>query len=220
MPEPAPMPGAEVLSEPLRSRWSPSVFDPEHQVGDEHLDALLRAAQWAPSFGNSQPWSFVALRRGSEGHALFTPHLSRGNGWVRRASVVFVTTTKIAPAPGEEKSTPAEYAYYDLGQAAAHITLQARALGLHAHQFAGFDRDAVRVALGVPEHHAVMTGIAIGARLPDALRSADGDEALTRDLEREERPRTRRPLEDVVHHDRWSDEEIAAIGATSHRRLT
>jgi len=37
-------------------------------------------------------------------------------------------------------------ALHDAGQAAAHLTFQARAMGLHAHQFAGFDHDALAEA--------------------------------------------------------------------------
>lgn len=195
---PAPGQGAEVLAEPLSTRWSPSAFDAEHEVSAAELDALLQAARWSPSFGNSQPWQFIVLRRGGEGHRIFVEHLSRGNSsWVPAASVVILTAARIGAAPGEEDFfDTGDYAYYDLGQAAAHLTIQARDLDLDAHQFAGYDHDAVSAALGVPDHYRLMAGIAVG-------RHDDSDAAPESNRRREERPRTRRPLDETVHVERW-----------------
>jgi nitroreductase len=198
-PQHAPMPGAEGLSEPLRSRWSPSVFDDRHRLSVEQLETLLHAAQWAPSSGNSQPWSFVVAERGSASHDVLVRHLSRGNsGWVPRASVVFVTATQVEPDPDGEGGRSEDYALHDLGQAAAHLTLQARALGLHAHQFAGFDHEAVHAELGVPAWYRVLTGIAVGLR-------GDPGEVPERDAEREQRVRHRRPLSEFVWGDAWGE---------------
>ena len=122
------MPTAEGLAEPLRSRWSPSVFDDEFELGDEQVVTLLRAAQWAPSWGNTQPWRFFVARRGDKTHQVLVEHLSRGNsGWVPRASVVLLTATQVAPDPDGEGGGP--HAAYDLGQAAAHITIRPRRWG-------------------------------------------------------------------------------------------
>lgn len=194
------MPGAESLAEPMRSRWSPSIFDDQHRLTSEQLETLLQAARWAPSWGNTQPWAFVVAERGSPAHAHLVRHLTRGNsGWVPRASAVFVTAAQVAADPddADAKAFKGEtYACHDLGQAAAHVTLQAQALGLHAHQFAGFDHAAVAAALGVPEHFRVMAGIAVGQR-------GDPAEVPERDRERELRERTRRPLSDVAHDGQW-----------------
>ncbi len=189
----APMPDAESLAEPLRSRWSPSVFDEGHELTGDEIATLLHAAQWSPSFGNSQPWSFVVAPRGSRAHRAFVPHLSRGNsGWVPRASLVLVAGCEVVDVKDPD------YARYDLGQAAAHITLQARSMGLHAHQFAGFDKDGAAGALGVPDHVRLMTGIAVGVR----GRAAEVSE---RDQEREQRSRRRRPLGEIAFGDRWGE---------------
>ena len=159
------MPSAEALAEPMRSRWSPSIFDPEHRLSAEQIETLLHAAQWAPSYGNTQPWAFVVAERGSASHGCCSPHLQPGNArWVPRASVVFVTAAQVAADPTGNELKGAFYACHDLGQAAAHLTLQARAMGLHAHQFGGFDREAVAAELGVPDHFRVMSGIAVGVR--------------------------------------------------------
>lgn len=192
----APQPTAEVLDEPMRSRWSPSVFDAEHTLTREEVEELLRAAQWAPSAGNSQPWAFFVCERGSANHERLVATLSRGNsGWVPRASVVLVTAAKVGKEAGEEKE-PSAYALYDVGQAAAHVTLQARAMGLHAHQFSGFDHDALAEAFEVPTTHRLLTGIAVGVQ-------GDPGEVDERDAERDTRPRRRKDLSEWVNVDVW-----------------
>lgn len=193
------MPGAEHLAEPLRSRWSPSIFDDRHRLTHEQIGALLHAAQWAPSSGNSQPWAFVVAERGSASHDVLVAHLSRGNaGWVPRASLVLVTATQVAPDEDGNGGRSEALAHYDLGQAAAHVTLQARAMDLHAHQFGGFDQAAVAEGLGVPAHFRVMSGIAIGVR-------GNPEDVPERDQEREQRPRSRRPLAEIVHGSAWGE---------------
>lgn len=185
------MPDAERLAEPMRSRWSPSVFDPDHLLTTTEVETLLTAAAWAPSAGNSQPWRFVVAPRGSAAHAAFVPHLSRGNaGWVPRASLVLVAGCEVVDVKD------ADVARYDLGQAAAHVTLQAVAMGLHAHQFGGFDKPAAAVALGVPDHVRLMAGIAVGVR-------GDPAEVPERDREREHRVRARRPTAEVAMGEGW-----------------
>lgn len=185
------------IAEPLRSRWSPSVFDAAHVLSDEEITHLLEAAQWAPSSGNRQPWRYVVAPRGSTAHQVLVPHLSRGNsGWVPRASVVFLSVV----VPGVDGNELADLLIpvHDVGQASAHLTLQARAMGLHAHQFGGFDHDAVAAGLGVPATARVIAGIAVGVR-------GDPAEVSERDAEREHRVRTRRPLVETAYGERWGE---------------
>ncbi|MEX0428557.1 nitroreductase family protein [Nocardioides sp. DS6] len=193
----APQPGAEDLTDHLRDRWSVSVFDDSHELTTDEVRRLLTAAQWAPSAGNSQPWSFLVATRGSVAHDVLVKHLSRGNsGWVPRASAVFITLAQVAEDPEGNGPKWPTYSYYDLGQAAAHLTVQAAAMGLASHQFAGFDHDAVAADLDVPAWWQVMTGIAVGVR----GNPADVD---PRDAEREDRERTRRPLSQIAFGERW-----------------
>jgi nitroreductase len=194
------MRGAETLAEPMRSRWSPSIFDDSHVLGRDEIVRILHAGQWSPSSGNLQPWAFVVAERGSASHGVLVEHLSRGNsGWVPRAAVVILTATRVAADPADPDGSKVKdpvLSYYDLGQAAAHMTLQARSMGLHAHQFGGFDKEAVASGLGVPDHYRVVSGIAIGRR-------GNPLEVDERDRERDQRERRRRPLDDFVHGVAW-----------------
>jgi hypothetical protein len=58
-----------------------------------------------------------------------------------------------------------EFSLYDLGQAVAHMSLQAQSLGLHVRQFRAFDRDGLTAEFEVPPHWEVTTMSAIG-RVP------------------------------------------------------
>lgn len=185
------------IAEPLRSRWSPSVFDASHVLSDAEVTRLLEAAQWAPSAGNRQPWRYLVATRGSATHAVLVRHLSRGNsGWVPRASALFVSVVTLGDDGDERKDS--WIPLHDVGQASAHLTLQAQAMGLHAHQFAGFDAAAVATELGVPDDARVVAGIAVGVRGNPA-------EVPERDAEREQRVRDRRPLAETAYGERWGE---------------
>ena len=193
--EHAPGDGADQLAEPLRSRWSPSFFDDTEVLGRDVVEALLQAARWAPSAGNSQPWTFLVAERGSEARAVLDDGLTRGNAWVRRAALVLVAVAQVAAdpdaGPDAKPPRPAVDTAFDVGLAVAHLTVQAIATGLGVHQIAGFDKDAVAAGLGVPEHWRVLNAVVVGHR---------GDPAALPDDERsrESRPRSRRPLSEMA----------------------
>ncbi|MGZ4455570.1 MAG: nitroreductase family protein [Nocardioides sp.] len=183
----------------LAERRSVRTYDAGHRLADEELRLLLEAARWAPSAGNSQPWAFLVGRRGDAAHDGFVELLSRGNrSWAPAASALLFTAHQVASGPEEDAPDYSDYALYDLGQAVAHLTVQAQALGLVAHQFAGFDHDALAAAAGVPRHWRVTTGIAVGRELAGAVPD-------------ERRPRTRRPQEAFAFGGTWGrplDQEL------------
>ena len=197
MTEGAPEGTQSLLAEPMRSRWSPSIFDDTHVLSRDELRVLLYAAQWAPSCGNAQPAALVVAERGSPGHGVLVRHLSRGNsGWVPRASAVLVVAAQVAPDEDGEGGYKPFHADYDTGQAVAHLTLQAQAMGLHTHQFAGFDKQAVADELGVPAAYRVLAGVAVGVR-------GSADDVPVADRDRELKVRHRGALSRVAHGDRW-----------------
>ena len=61
-----------------------------------------------------------------------------------------------------------EFSLYDLGQAVAHMTIQAQSVGLFARQFRAFDQLGIAAEFDVPEHWQVTTMSAFG-RLPTAV---------------------------------------------------
>jgi nitroreductase len=166
----------------------------------EVVESMLEAARWAPSSGNLQPWRFVVCERGDRAHRVLLPHLSRGNSrWVPRASVVLLAATQVADAPDradDEKPVDIRINLFCLGQAAAHLTLQAHAMGLWAHQFGGLDKDAVSDGLGLPSYWRVVAGIAVGVRGNPA-------EVPERDQLREHKVRVRKDLAEIAFGAVW-----------------
>ncbi|MFD7862434.1 nitroreductase family protein [Streptomyces sp. NPDC057682] len=154
-------PAGEGVHPLLAGRYSPSRFDPSTVVDDRTLDRLLEAARWAPSAGNSQPWAFFTARPGEPDHDRLLPHLAPSSArWARDASLLVVTLTR-----RYVDATPlvfSEFADYDLGQAVAHLTLQAQAMDLASHQFRAFDLEALTKELDPNPGWVVVSMLAIG----------------------------------------------------------
>ena len=145
----------------LAQRWSPTRFDPAEVVDATAVDLLVEAARWAPSAGNSQPWAFVVGRRGDDVHARLVRHLAGSSrAWAPDAAVLLAN---LAHERVEDTDWPySEFSSYDLGQAVAHLSLQAAAMGLAVRQFRAFDRDGVAAEFAVPPHWTVTTMAAVG----------------------------------------------------------
>lgn len=145
----------------LAGRFSPSAFDPSAVPDDRAVELLLEAARWAPSAGNSQPWAYVTARPGEPEHARVVPHLARSSArWAVDAGLLVVTLAH--RRVGGSELLYSEFADYDLGQSVAHLTLQAHAMGLAAHQFRAFDLDKLTAELRPGPGWEVVTMIAIG----------------------------------------------------------
>jgi nitroreductase len=155
----------------LARRWSPVAFDESYEAAPDEVDSLLEAARWAPSAGNSQPWAFIAARRGDDVHARLLRHLSASSArWAPSASILIVNLChRYVEGTDWDYS---EFALYDLGQAVAHMTVQAQSLGLFTRQFRAFDRDGLTAEFDVPDHWQVTTMSAFG-RMPPGAGTVD-----------------------------------------------
>jgi nitroreductase len=150
----------------LAARWSPRAFDATHVLSDDDVGALLEAARWAPSASNSQPWRFAVAHRGTPEHAAVVDALVSWNQqWAPAASVLIV----VAAVTVTEEGTPLRWAAYDTGQAVAHLSMQAQAMSLAAHQMGGFDADAVTRLLGADHRLVPQTVVAVGRHDPTAV---------------------------------------------------
>jgi nitroreductase len=165
----------------LANRWSPRDFDVEHDVSDDEVDLLVEAARWAPSAGNSQPWAFVVGRRGDAAHDRLVAGLAASSArWAPSASLLVANLCHRFVEDTDWDYS--EFALYDLGQAVAHMTLQAQAMGLYVRQFRAFDRAALAVSLEVPEHWEVTTLSAIGRSAQDPEPPAERERLPRADL--------------------------------------
>jgi nitroreductase len=152
----------------LSRRWSPLRFDESHTLTTAEVALLLEAARWAPSAGNSQPWAFVVGRRGDRVHQRLVAHLfPSARRWAPTAALLVANLShRLVESTDWEFS---EFSHYDLGQAVAHLTLQAQAVGLGVRQFRAFDREGLAADFEVPAHWEITSMAAIGRADPAAL---------------------------------------------------
>jgi nitroreductase len=130
-------------------------------VSAAEVESLLEAARWAPSAGNSQPWAFIVARRGEPDHERLARYLTKSSArWASTAGLLIANLShRFVEDTDWEYS---EFSVYDLGQAVAHMSLQAQSLGLHVRQFRAFDREGLTAEFEVPPHWEVTTMSAIG----------------------------------------------------------
>lgn len=178
----------------LAARWSPRALDPDGVVTDDQLRAVLEAARWAPSNGNTQPARYLVGRRGDDTYGRLFDLLSKRNqGWAHPAAVLImvsiVTVNEKGAIPMPE---------YGAGLAAENLVLQAVAEGLVAHQMGGFDKEGAKLVFSLPADVEPQTVIALGTL---------GDPALLDDDRRakEEKPRRRLSLAEIAFTGEWGN---------------
>ncbi|MDO4785021.1 MAG: nitroreductase family protein [Propionibacteriaceae bacterium] len=161
----------------LAQRWSPRGFDAAHELDETELRSLFEAARWAPSARNLQPWKFVAARRGSAEFGLIHDALMGFNqDWAGAASLLVV-----AFAETERDGKAQRWAEYDLGQAMAHLTVQAETLGLNVHQMGGFSPAALSAAFAPGVGFTPVVVAAIGRHTGCVAESIRDKDAAPRD---------------------------------------
>jgi len=191
-----PAPSDPALTPVLAERWSPRAFSAE-ALSSEDLRALFEAARWAPSCFNEQPWRFlVATADQAEDHERLLGLLMEGNrSWAAEAPLLGIACAATSFA---RNGKPNRHAAHDLGQALAHLSVEATARGLAVHQMAGFDAEGARERCGLPEGVEAFTAFVVGKPGdPDSL-----PEALA---ERERAPRERKPRSELVFGSSWSE---------------
>jgi nitroreductase len=152
---------AAALHPLLAARFSPSRFDATRAVDDTVVSVLVEAARWAPSAGNSQPWGLFVTRRGEQAHQRLVTHLAPSSRrWAPDAALLVVTASR--RYVDDTQMPYSDFSDYDLGQAVAHLTIQAEALGLSSHQFRAFNLDGVSSELRVRPGWEIVSMIAVG----------------------------------------------------------
>ena len=171
------------IPEAISKRKSIRVFTDE-ELSSTYIEVLVRAGCQAPSAGNLQPWGFVVVRDKTVKEKLV--EASYGQNSVITAPMVIVVCTepaRTAPRYGERGTTL--YCLQDTAAAVENILLTAAQNGLGTCWIGAFDEGIAARAIGLPE------GIRPVAMIPV------GHPAQT------PQPRSRRPLSEVLHWDRW-----------------
>lgn len=180
----------------LARRSSRRVFDERRPVERAKLLTLLEAARWAPSSFNEQPWRYLVFD-GSDAELLERARacLNEGNAWARKAPLLLLS---VAHNNLTMNGKANRHAQHDVGLASENLVLQSVELGLIAPQIAGFNVEKARESFGIPDAFTPMAFIAIGYPyqgdpddIPESLRA------------REQQPRSRRLLHELVFYGAW-----------------
>jgi nitroreductase len=161
------------------------------EVTEELVEDLAGSAHLAPSCMNNQSWRFVFVHEEDQ-LTKFKETLSRGNAWALDSPLIAAVFSK-KDADCALKSDR-DYFLFDTGMAVGFMLLRATELDLIAHPIAGYNPEAVKETLGIPDEFVVITLVVFGKLAPDlSPRLAEWQ------ISRETGGRERRPLETVLH---------------------
>lgn len=167
----------------------------DRPVEEEKLAQLFEIVRWSPSCGNNQPWRFVFVSE-REQHAKFVEALARGNEWAAKAPILIACCAR-EKDDAVRSDDPVKYYQFCSGLAVMSLLLGAVHLGLMAHPMAGYDAPRLKAALGIPDEYHVMCIISLGYQGPIELL----DE---RTRKKDESPRVRKPLSEIIARDRFA----------------
>ncbi len=159
------------------------------------VSRLMEAAILAPSCFNNQPWRILAVERNQESpeYLGLAESLTPGNAWALEAPLLLVFAT--AAHLDCRLDAGRDYAFFDLGQAAMALQLQAQREGLYTHPMAGFSPSKLKNALKMPLELVPLCVVAVG-KPGDPEKLAEGPRKS------EFSPRSRKALNEVAF---WGD---------------
>jgi nitroreductase len=156
----------------------------DRPLAPEHLDRILHAGRRANSSKNQQHWAFIVCQ--DRAHLQELSKIGRWAGHLAQAAVGIALVTpdpKTADAPLS--------VMFDLGQAADSMMLVAWELGIGSVPATVFEHELAQRLLGFPDEYHCEFLLSFGY-------PADPTD-LTRPL----KAGGRRPLDDLVHRERW-----------------
>jgi nitroreductase len=149
-------------------------------VDEKTVQAVLEAAHWAPSWGNTQCWRFIVVRDQRTKTQIADTLLreiidnesvkNAATGAINQAPVLIVVCAEQGQAgcrpAGVQVTDKGVYWYmFDIALAVENLTLAAHALGLGTVIIGGFDAPEVAKILEIPNDYCVVTMTPLG--VPD-----------------------------------------------------
>ncbi|MCK4537276.1 MAG: nitroreductase family protein [Candidatus Krumholzibacteria bacterium] len=133
------------------------------EIDDSTISELAGTARLAGSCFNKQPWRFVFVRSPEMLDQLHAT-LSKGNEWAEKASMIVAVFCRKTDDCVINKR---EYYLFDTGMAVSAMILRATELDLVAHPIAGFDPEAARDVLKIPNDFLLITLLIMGKKSED-----------------------------------------------------
>ena len=156
----------------------------DRPLDEAHLDRILQAGRRANSSKNQQRWAFIVCR--DRDHLR---QLAEVGPWAGHLAGAAAAIALVTPDPSAT-SAPLSV-MFDLGMAADEMILVAWELGIGSVPATVYQQDLARELLGYPADHHCEFLLSFGY-------PADPSE-LTRPL----KAGGRRPLDELVHEERW-----------------
>jgi len=153
----------------------------DQPLPEETIFAILNAGRRAQSSKNTQPWHFIAIQDKATLMAL-----SELGEWAGHLAGAALGVAIITPHPDTRFSV-----MFDAGQSAAYMQLAAWEMGIGSCLATIYEPDKARQILGFPDDQHIRIAISFGYPLDE--------ETLTT------KPWKggRRPLDEIVHWDKW-----------------
>lgn len=161
----------------------------DQEVEAETFTRIFEAARMAPSWANRQCWSYILVEDQEKIKELAGGFL---NHWMKQTKAIIV-------ACGDPKKSGSrngiDYYLVDVAISMEHLVLAATELGLGTCWIGGFDEAKVKQVLDIPEKIKVVALTPIGYPSEEGMRN----KVLTTLIG----SKKRKPMEKIVHHDKW-----------------
>ena len=162
----------------------------DKEVPEEHLQQVLEAIQWSPSWANLQCWEVILVKNSGVKEKLLEalPKTNPALKGVVQAPVILALCGKLKSSgyyKDKAMSKFGDWFMFDLGIATQSLCLAAHNLGLGTVIVGNFDHNKAKEVLGVGNDHEVVVLIPIGYPAKDSPAPK------------------RRDITEFTHHDRF-----------------
>jgi nitroreductase len=168
------------VSEAIRLKRAVRKFQ-DRPLPDDVIHAILNAGRRSQSSKNEQTWQFIAIRDKSVLKAL-----SECGTWAGHLAGAALGVAILTPDPEGKFQI-----MFDAGQAAAFMQLAAWELGVGSVLASIYEHEKARGVLGFPPEWHLRIAISFGYPAEEERLSASPKKG------------GRRPLEEILHWDRW-----------------
>lgn len=159
----------------MESRRSIRAYKAGETIERAQLEEMVKAAQNAPSWKNSQTGRYYIADSKEKIEAVINclPEFNQKNCV---NAVAMIVTTFVKTRAGFTREGVAEnelgegWGAYDLGLQNAYLLLEAKELGYDTLIMGLRDAEALRKELGIPEDQEVVSVISVGVREADAMK--------------------------------------------------
>ena len=145
------------------------------------LEQIVEAGRRAPSSMNEQPWDFIAVTERAT-----LERMAALWQWGAHIAGAAAAVALLSPASSDPEDR--ETFAFDLGQAAMSMMLAAADLGIGSCHSSVGDQAEARAVLGYPEERECVLLLSLGYPVRPLTPVAKPD---------------RRPLDEVMHRERW-----------------